>query len=130
MCLVVKDGCKVEKAKNDIKVYKFIKKHRNYWNPWYQQESVRFNYCQPIKALGVDLHPIKNLTIYHFRLIDAICEGFHSRVNSSGYQTNTICIIPKGSEICYGDKNDIVSTQLIVFKNHFQYLMYKLKKIL
>lgn len=128
MCLIVKDGCKVERAKNDIKVYKFINKHRNYWNPWYHQESVRFNYCKPIKALGVDLHPIKNLTIYHFRHIDAIYEGFHSRVNSSVYQTNTICIIPKGSEICYGTHEDIVSNQIIVFKNYFQYLIYKLKK--
>lgn len=129
MCLLVKDGCKIEIAQNNIKVYKLVQKHRNYWNPKYSpQIHIRFKYKEPITALDEYLNPIKKLNIRYPDLYGEIYEGFHSRVNKSSLDsTNTICIIPKGSEICYGDFNSIVSTQLIVFKNYFQYLMYKLK---
>ena len=130
MCLVIKDGSKITIAKNDIKVYKLVKKHWNYWNPMYQQEDLKFKYGKLIIALDKDLKPIKKLNIRFGINCSMIFEGFHSRVLKNSHITNTICIIPKGSQICYGDYNDIVSTQLIVFKNSFQYLMYKLKKIL
>jgi hypothetical protein len=130
MCLTVKDGCKVERAQKDIKVYKRIDKHENYWSPLYSpQMQIRFKYKEPITALDEYLNPIKNLTIRPCYRVDyEIYEGFHSRINKINYRTNSICIIPKWSEICYGTDNDIVSNQLIVFKNYFQYLIYKLKK--
>ena len=127
MCLVVKDGCKIERAKNDIKVYKLIDKHHDYWKPVYCQRYRRFEYCKSITAYDLYSLPIKNLKICHYRFKYEIYEGFHSRVKRY-YLTNTICIIPKGSEICYGTHKDIVSNQIIVFKNYFQYLIYKLKK--
>ena len=130
MCLVVKYGCDIEIAQSDIKVYKLVEKHCDYWDPVYISGYKHFKYGEPIAPLNSCFHPIKNLEIYHYRYLDQICEGFHSRVTKHEYVTNTICIIPKGSEICYGDSDDIVSNQLIVFKNYFQYLMYKLKKIL
>lgn len=129
MCLTVIWGSKIEIAQKDIKVYKFVKKHWNHWNPRYRQEHIRFKYCKLITALDKDLKPIEKLTICHYPQKE-IFEGFHSRVTNRDCIANTVCIIPKGSEFCYGDDDDIVSTQLIVFKNRFQYLMYKLKKIL
>ena len=130
MCLTVKWGSKIEIAQKDIKVYKLINKQSDYWNPVCQQEYIKFEYCKLIKALDNKLKPIKKLNIRTEFYNKAVFEGFHSKVTNCDCITNTICIIPKGSQICYGEDDGIVSTQLIVFKNSFQYLMYKLKKIL
>lgn len=127
MCLTVKVGCKIETTQNDIKVYKLVNKYVNYWRPIYRQESIDFEYGKLLTALDEELNLIEKLDSSFY---NSIYVGFHSRVTKHHYVTNTICIIPKGSEICYGDDDDIVSTQLIVFKNRLQYLMYKLKRIL
>ena len=128
MCLTVKYGCKIEIAKNDIKGYKFVKKQWGYWKPMFAQHYRRFKYGELIIPFDNCSQPIKKLETHWYKYGYEINEGFHSRVNKSEHITNTICIIPKGSEICYGDDNDIVSNQIIVFKNCLQYLIYKLKK--
>ena len=125
MCLIIKDGCHIEIAKEDIVTFKqVIRCRRNRWEPSYRgRELYRYN-----KVLTARKYPYTPKdTIEHLQVVDnfEIEEGFHSKVKRTLF-CNAICIIPKGSEICYGDSNDIVSLHIIVFKNRLNYLIYRL----
>lgn len=134
MCLIIKDGCHIEIAKKDIVTFKKVLERRNYWEPSCKgTELYEYN-----KVLTARRYPYKPTdTIEHLQqiidnkqIIDnpIIEEGFHSRVRKA-CSCNKICIIPKGSEICYGNANDIVSLHIIVFKNRLSYLKYRLAKL-
>ena len=129
MCLFIKDGCHIEIAKKDIVTFKNVIERDNCWEPSYMGgESYRYN-----EVLTARRSPYKPKdTIKHLKVVSsfAIIEGFHSRVKKTPYYCNKICIIPKGSELCYGDMNDVVSLRIIVFKNRLYYLKYKLSKLL
>lgn len=129
MCLSIKYGCHIEIAKEDIITFKRVLKRRgNYWEPTCMGEEL-YEYNKVLTARKYPYH-LTN-TIEHLQVInnpttyDMIHEGFHSKVNKT-FDCNKICIIPKGSEICYGNNNDIVSLHIIVFKNKLSYLKYKL----
>lgn len=130
MCLIVKDGCHIEIAKEDIVTFKNVLSRKN--NRWESicmgTELYEYN-----KVLTARRFPYKSTdTIEHLQIVDQnngimydhINEGFHSKVKNKC--CDKICIIPKGSEICYGD--DIVSLHIIVFKNRLSYLKYRLFK--
>lgn len=128
MCLFIKNGCHIEIAKKDIVTFKnVLKRKNNCWEP-HCRGSELYKYNKVLTARKFP-YASKN-TIEHLKAINdvRIEEGFHSRVKRTS-SCNKICIIPKGSEICYGDSNDIVSLHIIVFKNIFSYLKYRLAKL-
>ena len=73
---------------------------------------------------------MKHLIPVPKQYLTGIDAGFHSFTTRSSTLSsrypNVICIIPKGAEYCIGVANEIVSTQLIVFKHKWNYLWYKL----
>ena len=133
MCLVIKDGCHIEIAKKDIVTFKdVISRKNNRWEPSCMGTEL-YEYNKVLTARKYPYRPTD--TIKHLQIVDQngavmykhINEGFHSKVKNRC--CDKICIIPKGSEICYGDHNDIVSLHIIVFKNKLNYLKYKLAKL-
>ena len=135
MCLIVKEGCKIEIAEKDITTYKCINEHENYWTGvFYRSPSFAYNKLQKAKHLCLDVHAdIDHLQIERHGNGIIIDEGFHSLINKDGYSFATfkkaICIIPKGSEYCFGEYDDIVSNQIIVFKTIGDYEKYIASKI-
>lgn len=128
MCLIIKEGCHIEIAKKDIITFKEVLTcENNCWAPSYIGIEL-YEYNEVLTARKFPYTPTD--TIEHLQIEDRIRihEGFHSRVKKT-YFCNKICIIPKGSEICYGRNNDIVSLHIIVFKNKLSYLKYKLVKL-
>lgn len=127
MCLIIKDGCHIEIAKEDIVTFKHvIRRKNNYWEPVCKGSEL-YKYNKVLTARRFPYKPTN--TIEHLQVMyGTISEGFHSRVRKTIF-CNKICIIPKGSEICYGDDNDIVSLHIIVFENRLSYLKYRLAKI-
>lgn len=128
MCLFIKDGCHIEIAKEDIITFKRVLKRRgNYWEPACTGTEL-YEYNKVLTARKYPYQPTN--TIEHLQVTNdsTIHEGFHSKVNKT-FDCNKICIIPKGSEICYGNDNDIVSLRIIVFKNKLSYLKYRLVKL-
>jgi hypothetical protein len=131
MCLFIKDGCHIEIAKKDITTFKEVLRRNNCWEPACKG-SETYEYNKILTARKSPFTPAD--TIEHLQIditygVGTIYEGFHSRVEKT-FICNKICIIPKGSEICYGENNDIVSLHIIVFKNKLCYLKYKLNKLL
>ena len=101
MCLIVREGGKIEIAKKDITTYKKVRILNNRWwsGIFYKENIFRFNKLEKT---------VINLRIYY----GEINEGFHSfkrlRYNYITSGKLVICIIPKGSEYCLGN-GDIVS---------------------
>lgn len=129
MCLIIKAGCHIEIAKKDIVTFKYvIKRKNNHWEPLCKGSEL-YEYNKVLTARRFPFGPTD--TIEHLQVIngrrETINEGFHSKVKD--LSCNKICIIPKGSEICYGDDNDVVSLYIIVFKNMLSYLMYRMAKL-
>lgn len=131
MCLIVKEGCKIEIAEKDITTYKYINSYKDYWYGIFYSYP-RFLYNEIQKAKCLNLYESLDINLEHLqgeKCGDEIIinEGFHSHVNRCTINTDTkqnICIIPKGSEYCLGDDNDIVSNQIIVFKTKEDYDKY------
>lgn len=132
MCLVVKKGCKIEIAEKDITTYKYINNYdENYWcGIFYPYPRFLYNEIQKAKySFSLYDRNLEHLRIEKCRIIN---EGFHSHINPYGsYFTikKTFCIIPKGSEYCFGEYDDIVSNQIIVFKTKEDYDRYITSKI-
>jgi hypothetical protein len=147
MCLTVKEGCKIEIAEKDITTYKYVNSYENYWcGIFYSYPRFLYNEIQKAKysdleielCLLLDNDEINAYTeLKHLQgekcgdeiIID---EGFHSYVNRCTINTDTkqnICRIPEGSEYCFGEDNDIVSNQIIVFKTIGDYEKYISSKI-
>lgn len=133
MCLTVKSGCKIEIAEKDITTYKYVNSYENYWcGIFYSYPRFLYNEIQKAKYLSLELkswsYDLKHLQIEG----TTINEGFHSCVNFCTFDIDSkqnICIIPKGSEYCFGKNNDIVSNQIIVFKTKEDYDKYISSKI-
>lgn len=132
MCLFIKDDCHIEIAEKDIITFKDVIDRKDHgWEPSYRGTEL-YEYNKVLTARKYPYTPID--TIEHLQARElktgklVIDEGFHSKVRKN-CSCNKICIIPKGSEICYGDSNDIVSLHIIVFKNIFSYLKYRLAKL-
>lgn len=133
MCLFVKDGCNIEIAQKDIITFKkVVKQKNNCWKPPF----VGFELYKYNKVLTArECYYTSVGTIEHLQVINGcftgakvINEGFHSWVRKTSF-CNKICVIPKGTEICYGDNNDIVSLHIIVFENKLSYLKYRIVKL-
>ena len=128
MCLYIKDGCNIEIAKKDIVTFKdVISWKKQGWEPTYRGCEL-YKYNKVLTARKYPYTPID--TIEHLKAISDVIieEGFHLKVKKT-HSCNKICIIPKGSEICYGINNNIVSLHIIVFKNRLSYLKYRLAKL-
>ena len=129
MCLLIKYGCHIEIAKEDIVTFKEVleRNKNNYWEPSYRGTEL-YEYNKVLTARRYPYTPTD--TIEHLQVVDnaTIKEGFHSMVKNV-CSCNKICIIPKGSEICYGWNYNIVSSHIIVFKNKLSYLKYRLAKL-
>lgn len=140
MCLIVKESCKIEIAEKDITTYKCIYGGKDSWcGIFYSYSRFLYNEIQKakvsleIESLLVDNIDELYIDLKHLQIEDGniINEGFHSHVNScksTDFKT-AICIIPKGSEYCFGEYNDIVSNQIIVFKTKEDYDKYIASKI-
>lgn len=127
MCLIIKCGCHIEIAKKDIVTFKTVKEHNHCWEPI----CIKSGFYEFNKVLTAKRYPYApENTIEHLQVErgNTIYEGFHSDIQKISDYDN-ICIIPKGSEICYGQDNDIVSLYIIVFKNRLSYLKYRLAKL-
>jgi hypothetical protein len=135
MCLIVKEGCKIEIAEKDITAYKCINEYENYWTGvLYRSPSFAYNKLQKAKHLCLDAYAdIDHLQIERFGNGIIIDEGFHSLINKDGYFfaafKKAICIIPKGSEYCFGKDDEVVSDQIIVFKTKEDYDRYIASKV-
>ena len=137
MCLLVKEGCKIEIAEKDITTYKCVYDGENYWcGIFYSHPRFLYNEVQKAKHLKLGVIEL-SIDLEHLQIENCgiINEGFHSRVNPCGSPVNSIvikmaiCIIPKGSEYCFGEYDDIVSNQIIVFKTEEDYDRYIASKV-
>lgn len=140
MCLVLKKGEDVQLAQKDIICYKNVQEtDESTWNgPFYDERKYQFNKVvtaekKMVKETEVIYEPIEHLSVeLSFKYL--IHNGFHAFTkegfgNFKGLSNlkEKYCIIPKGTEICYGDNNDIVAVSMIVFKNKFQFIRYEIK---
>lgn len=128
MCLFVPPNEKIRVADKDMTVYKNVQKFSNCWLPIYQT-SQYFQYNTVLVAKNLQGCSIEHLHMRCRKRFYNIHEGFHSCILKKDYfstEPNVICIIPKGSEYCLGLHDDIVSTNLIVFKTKLDYWFYKL----
>lgn len=138
MCLVVKKGCKIKIAEKDITTYKYIISYEDYWTGiFFSNLPFAYNKLQKAKCLCLESDELY-VSIKHLRrmkdikCVSVITEGFHSYIREPShfpFDKKVICIIPKGSEYCFGDSNDIVSNQIIVFKTKEDYDRYITSKI-
>ena len=132
MCLFIKEGCHIEIAKKDIVTFKgVIEREDNCWEPSCVN-GAPYKYNEVLTARRAPYSPkdtIEHLQeVRSFEVFTMIYEGFHSMVEKTFF-CNKICIIPKGTEICYGEDDDIVSLHIIVFKDRLSYLKYRLVKL-
>ena len=136
MCLLTKH--KIRLAKRDITVTRtVIKLTENTWcGYFYSYTDFLFN--EIVTARTIDGKEITNL-IQTPTCCDSswytIEEGFHSKrildpLDYNCIPIEYICIIPKGSEYCYGINSEVVSTKIIVFSSYKEYFKYKWKKLL
>ena len=136
MCVKVRTGDSIRIAEKDIVVYKNVYKKRKFWNPIFFNIHQSFNYNKIINALNFLDLPIEHLKYVPNPIIEEdylkiIRWGFHCATirNSRWHVTpNVICIVPKGAEYCYGQREDIVSNKLIVFKHRWNYWWYKFQQ--
>ena len=133
MCLLVKKGCKIEIAEKDITTYKYVNSYKNNWiGIFFPVPSFTHNKLQKAKCLSIDDLPIDLKHLQGEKCGDEIIinEGFHSLLVKPSFLNKLfICIIPKGSEYCFGEDNDIVSNQIIVFKTRQDYDRYIASKV-
>jgi hypothetical protein len=150
MCLTIQkvNGKTIQIAEQDIVCYKYVFAGKKKWMPAYSPLPREYGYNKILTAekyimiqstMGVipshRYSKIKSLTLNEGPGEMVIHEGFHAYLRDDYvpytgdfYKRAKICVIPKGTEICYGINDDIVAVNMIVFRNMFQYLKYKLKK--
>lgn len=131
MCLYVKRGCKPEIAQKDIVCYKVVVDRGRSWEPACGYSNNHFPYNKVTTALRHSLlHncevEIDHLTVRKGFYMSVVEEGFHASLRESMFPN--ICIIPAGTQICYGTEDEIVAVQMIVFRTKLNYYWYKLKK--
>lgn len=139
MCLILRKHDKVRKAILPKLVWKVvhIANEDNWIGPFQRYTYHKFEECLKAKEItSSGTVPIKHLIITENFYGDKVIKyGFHAsrsfykaKSNVSvfakyrnfeiGLNMITVpCIIPKGAEYCKGDYHEIVSTDIIVFKN-------------
>jgi len=134
MCLTVLPGCKPEIAKEDILCYKAVVDHVKYWSPAIHPFKAGYSYPYN-KVLTAESHVIGKIhPIQHLEMKGGGClnfyieEGFHANRNKTYLRTNP-CIIPKGTEYCLGEDDEIVAVNMIVFRSMLDYYWYRIKKL-
>lgn len=134
MCLIVKQGCKPEIAKEDILCYKIVEDHVKYWEPriYTFNKGYSYPYNKVLTAESYskgETHPIQHLEMKGGGCLNFyIEEGFHAKRDN--YLCKNPCIIPKGTEYCLGDTDEIVAVNMIVFRSVLDYYWYRIKKLL
>ena len=125
MCLFVKANCKPEIATEDILCYKLVLSNPGGWTGWFYYSKTIFQWNIPVIAENDLNNPIEHLEIDQTEMINY---GFHANLIKHCTRHEHYCIIPAGSEYCYGMFNEIVSTQIIVFRGRIDYWLYILMK--
>lgn len=120
---------------------KVLTAEKHYWSPWRKPDvlhpipPVGYKEIEHLQSAGyvfthtemegdkkVEGRVINEGFHAHLKYKDAMCPSMYTSCSTK------LCIIPKGTEICYGVNDDIVAVNMIVFRNVFQYWMYKLRK--
>lgn len=142
MCLIPID--KIRVAVNDILCYKCVLVEKpcptNMWIAPYQVNRFQFN--SRLEAESGEDGAAFHLSIVPHNGLEAICKGFHAYVSLTSAMHDNImnmrssmwyvkfqarlaqCVIPKGSEYCVGDRDDIVSTHMVVFSDLLEFRRY------
>lgn len=145
MCLIVKLGCKPEIAQKDIVCYKLVdscgvngwKSFCNYSKhvfKWNEVETARNRFYSRIYNCWEE-RTIQSLSVVSYRYgvaKDRIDAGFHAQLKKifpKNGARERICVIPKGTEYCLGQDNDIVAVNMIVFRSMLGYYWYRIKKL-
>lgn len=140
MCLRIKDDEFIHLAKKDIVCYKQVTKTQDgKWKGFYvgrrsydfdkvvtaEKRTINYEY-EEIKGLKVEKYEISGREDMYF-----IDYGFHAFVKKKhrilGRFGLKYCIIPAGTEMCYGQCGDVVAVNMIVFKNVFHFIKYRIK---
>lgn len=141
MCLFIKDGKCVEKAGCDILCYKktrSVNGERNKWRGVYVGvRKYAYNRILTAERRIVEDGEWAYTEVEHLKperqwpTSPRINEGFHAktRVVFPTWRGYHYCVIPKGTEMCYGKDEDIVAVRMIVFRCIWNYIGYKLKNI-
>ena len=141
MCLFVKKGCKPEITRKDIVCYKSVYDRKTHWSSilgfspyrfrWNRVETARYRIFDLTTKKWIE-SPIGHLKVDCSKACDYyINEGFHARtVHDPAVYKERICVIPAGTEYCFGTDGDIVAVQMIVFRTRWNYLRYRIKKLL
>lgn len=129
MCLFVQENSEIQIATYPIAVFKRVNSGLFFWySPMYDIETKR--------KYGVRLKACDHLKIRLFGYNNkrTIEEGYHAFTFISAPH-NTLCtlpkfaVIPKGAEYCLGRDNDIVATEIIVFRTKRQFYKYLKKNV-
>ena len=138
MCLRIKDDEFIHLAKKDVVCYKQVTKTQDgKWKGFYvgrrsydfdkvvtaEKRTKNYEY-EEIKGLKVEKYEISGIEDMYF-----IDHGFHALVKKRfpSLRGFNYCIIPAGTEMCYGQCGDVVAVNMIVFKNVFHYIKYRIK---
>ena len=132
MCLTIKEGETIRRAEKDILCYKSVWTNgsENTWTGIY----FGFKEYEFDKEVTADERYMRNSLIKtdsltHLESIGGhIYEGFHASCRPFS-SSNRYCIIPEGTEMCYGNNGDVVAVSMIVFRNENSYKKYKIKKL-
>jgi hypothetical protein len=134
MCLYVKRGYTPETATKDILCYKLVEDHVRYWNPFVFHEEFSYPYNKVLTAESYgkgEICPIQHLEVKDIMNLygKMVEEGFHASCIKTRPYTHP-CIIPKGTEYCLGENDEIVAVNMIVFRSTLDYYWYRIKKLL
>ena len=138
MCLRIKDDEFIHLAKKDVVCYKQVTKTQDgKWKGFYvgrrsydfdkvvtaEKRTKNYEY-EEIKGLKVEKYEISRREDMYF-----IDYGFHALVKKRfpSLRGFNYCIIPAGTDMCYGQCGDVVAVNMIVFKNVFHYIKYRIK---
>ena len=114
-------------ANKDITVFKWL-------NVYGKEYKTRFIWQKIIFTKGIAIQEVPEFrhslyTECHLPVY-SVSVGIHAirkRIYSKDART-FIAVIPKGTPYYIGAHSDVVSLKLIIFKNIFYYLFYKIKK--
>ncbi len=132
MCLYAKGEIKT--AKKNIYCYKSIIETENgkWTGVFYNVKYFVFNEILTAQTTN-GFNGFKDIDHLFLFSGNRIYEGFHAafkanRVPQQWFRKCPVkrCVIPKGSEYCEGLNDDVVSKNIVVFKNNTQYILYRL----
>lgn len=138
MCLIVSiehhPDLKPKTAKTDLRVYKILTQVSGCWFTPYQSVRLKFNLQNKIRYKSTIDAPLSHSSGLSY--CARISRGIHSfysyvfAINEKrwcGPGTVFYAVIPKGSKYYIGVEGDIVSSQLIIFRNKETFEKYSSK---